>query len=467
MGDFHHASTTTVYPTIGCGDVGADYMFQWTEGPVELPVGAPGVFGTINTTTTDTDIIDIYDLALDAGVDYRVKFMEGGNADVQVALFVNSANAEYWQGRDNSAWELSDPTDSYVFTAPVTDIYGLVVFGDEIDGSSTYSLEIERYDDCTPLPTESCVTSVGYPLDFSFDAGGYWAAVGVVPSEGDDKDIHVYTGCDGEGTQLTGSQYLFGADFVVGDFNHVAGGTYNARILFGDPDALYSFDSDRGISAPEDMFPLNTMVEGALGNFGIDCRQLRIWDVFLEAGEAYQIGLTRSGQSDIHVALFHNPGNGAYWVGRANSEWETPAHSTFNYSPPASDWYGLVAFANKREGAGTYTIRIDHVGTGTGVDPEPLVPDQFALYQNTPNPFNPSTVIRYDVPAGGASVSLRIFDVNGRLVKTLVSETLSPGEKSATWHGDDDRGNRVASGVYFYSIETPGFRETRKLVLMK
>ncbi len=219
--------------------------------------------------------------------------------------------------------------------------------------------------------------------------------------------------------------------------------------------------------ALEDIFPLNTLVEGALGNFGIDCRQLKVWDVFLEAGETYQIGLTRSGQSDIHIALFYNPGIGDYWVGRANSEWETPAHATFNYSPPASDWYGLVAFANKREGAGTYTIRIDQVGTGTGVDPEPIVPDQFALYQNSPNPFNPSTVIRYDVPSGGANVSLRIFDVNGRLVKTLVSESLSPGEKSVTWHGDDNSGNRVASGVYFYSIETPGFRETRKLVLMK
>ncbi|RLA01391.1 MAG: hypothetical protein DRQ47_08120, partial [Gammaproteobacteria bacterium] len=140
VGDFHHTSTATVYPAIGCSDVGEDYMFQWTEGPAELPLGAPGVFGTINTTPTDSDIIDVYDLALDAGVDYRLKFMESGNADIQVGLFANYAGAEYWQDRDNGMWELSDPTDSYVFTAPVTDIYGLVVFGDEIDRSSTYSL---------------------------------------------------------------------------------------------------------------------------------------------------------------------------------------------------------------------------------------------------------------------------------------------------------------------------------------
>ena len=124
-------------------------------------------------------------------------------------------------------------------------------------------------------------------------------------------------------------------------------------------------------------------------------------------------------------------------------------------------------FANSRETWGNYSIKIDHIGTGTGIDPNPIVPKKFALYQNTPNPFNPSTVIRYDVPTAGAHVQLRIFDVNGRLVKTLVNEGLASGEKSATWHGDDDHGNRVASGVYFYSIETPGFRETRKLVLTK
>ncbi len=55
--------------------------------------------------------------------------------------------------------------------------------------------------------------------------------------------------------------------------------------------------------------------------------------------------------------------------------------------------------------------------TGVG---EPVIPQAFALYQNVPNPFNPETTIRYDVPAGGGKVTLRVFDVSGRLVRTLV-----------------------------------------------
>ncbi len=89
------------------------------------------------------------------------------------------------------------------------------------------------------------------------------------------------------------------------------------------------------------------------------------------------------------------------------------------------------------------------------------------MAQNIPNPFNPSTVIGYDVPEGGGHVTLRIYDVGGRLVRTLIDGFESAGRKSVTWHGRDARGHRVATGVYFYHMTAPGFEETRKLVLLK
>jgi len=95
------------------------------------------------------------------------------------------------------------------------------------------------------------------------------------------------------------------------------------------------------------------------------------------------------------------------------------------------------------------------------------VPDRFALYQNVPNPFNPTTTTRYDVPAGGGRVSLVIYDVNGRVVRTLVDRADEPGAKSVVWDGMDEKGVAVSSGVYFYRLVGPGFSETRKMAVMK
>lgn len=91
----------------------------------------------------------------------------------------------------------------------------------------------------------------------------------------------------------------------------------------------------------------------------------------------------------------------------------------------------------------------------------------FSLHQNFPNPFNPTTVIRYNVPAGGGKVTLRVYDATGRLVQTLVDGEESAGEKRVTWDGHNHSGMRVASGVYFYRMTAPGFAKTRKMVLLQ
>lgn len=94
-------------------------------------------------------------------------------------------------------------------------------------------------------------------------------------------------------------------------------------------------------------------------------------------------------------------------------------------------------------------------------------PKTFALYQNVPNPFSPTTVILFDVPERGGKVELRIYDVAGRLVRTLVDEVKTPGAKRATWDGRNDHGDPVSTGVYFYRMKAPGFNETRKMILLR
>lgn len=91
----------------------------------------------------------------------------------------------------------------------------------------------------------------------------------------------------------------------------------------------------------------------------------------------------------------------------------------------------------------------------------------FSLRPNTPNPFGPSTSISYTVPAGGSHVSVSVFNLTGRLVKTLVDEKASPGVHTLVWDGTDDRGSLVPGGVYFYKIDAPGFTEHRRMVLLR
>ena len=96
-----------------------------------------------------------------------------------------------------------------------------------------------------------------------------------------------------------------------------------------------------------------------------------------------------------------------------------------------------------------------------------FVPDQFELAQNFPNPFNPATTIRFGLPRP-ASVTVRIFDLLGREVATLVEqETLPAGFHVVTWDGRDRYGRAVASGVYLYRMEAGAFREIRKMVLVR
>lgn len=88
------------------------------------------------------------------------------------------------------------------------------------------------------------------------------------------------------------------------------------------------------------------------------------------------------------------------------------------------------------------------------------------LAQCTPNPFNPTTTIGFTVPSR-VNVTLQIFDVAGRLVTTLVSESRDAGRYSATWTGRDASGAQVGSGVYFYKLSAGSHSLTRKMVLLK
>ena len=93
----------------------------------------------------------------------------------------------------------------------------------------------------------------------------------------------------------------------------------------------------------------------------------------------------------------------------------------------------------------------------------------FKLAQNYPNPFNPTTVINYNVEVGG-HVTLKVYDIMGRLVKTLVNDYRAAGNGNGynvVWDGTDNSGSHVSAGLYIYSLQTGNKSMTKKMVLMK
>jgi hypothetical protein len=89
-----------------------------------------------------------------------------------------------------------------------------------------------------------------------------------------------------------------------------------------------------------------------------------------------------------------------------------------------------------------------------------------ALEQNMPNPFNPVTTIKYSI-AQDIDVSLVVYDVSGRRVRTLVDNHQRADVYKVTWDGVNDQGQRVASGMYFYKLVAGKFVQTRKMMLLK
>jgi hypothetical protein len=94
------------------------------------------------------------------------------------------------------------------------------------------------------------------------------------------------------------------------------------------------------------------------------------------------------------------------------------------------------------------------------------IPDEFALHQNYPNPFNPTTRINYDVPEMGLT-DIRLYDLMGREVRTLMNRELAAGYHTLTWDGKNNKGQLASAGIYFCQLRARGFTKTLKMMLLK
>ncbi len=201
-----------------------------------------------------------------------------------------------------------------------------------------------------------------------------------------------------------------------------------------------------------------------------------------------------AGASDVSVSYWrwysNNMGNAPnedYWTVQISNDggatWTNVEYTTAS----SNAWVNIVFDLDTYFlDAGTVQLRFIAADTGSGSLVEALV-DDFLLMgsfdlsgvddgvsahfvtrldQNSPNPFNPKTEIRFSLSQAGQA-SLRIFDAQGRLVKNLAEGNLQAGPQSIVWDGTDSEGQRAASGVYFYRLETAEQTVSKRMVLLK
>ncbi len=132
------------------------------------------------------------------------------------------------------------------------------------------------------------------------------------------------------------------------------------------------------------------------------------------------------------------------------------------------DWdtmdYVVLIVANQTDNVDDMNYTYDVEQVDTGIDGESHI---FALRPASPNPFAESTAIAYSVPTGGGHVEITVYDVSGRVVRTLTSAWMDAGDGVAVWDGRDDAGRPVATGVYFARLDIDGLTAMGKLMVLK
>ncbi|MCB0724202.1 MAG: T9SS type A sorting domain-containing protein [Ignavibacteriae bacterium] len=158
-----------------------------------------------------------------------------------------------------------------------------------------------------------------------------------------------------------------------------------------------------------------------------------------------------------HTTTCDNSTGTSLPVGAAT--WDEPMNSgstTFTYIITVAGTYNYKCIPHFPSMVGTINATVSSIFQTSS-----SLPERYNLNQNYPNPFNPSTNIKFDI-ANTGPVKITIYNSLGMQVETLVNENLSPGSYQVNWNASS-----ISSGTYFYRIETDGFVETKKMLLIK
>jgi len=167
-------------------------------------------------------------------------------------------------------------------------------------------------------------------------------------------------------------------------------------------------------------------------------------------------GFAKTPTAELVLGATTIPSTAVEWIGKSR------ILASFDLTGAPNGFYDLVVY-NPGGACAVSAASFEVEGAPTGAG---KTPTQFALLPNYPNPFNPTTTIRFDI-ATRSDVALEVYDVKGALVRTLVDESRAAGSYRLEWDGRNDQLQPVSSGVYFYKLTAGGFTDVRKMTLLK
>jgi len=324
---------------------------------------------------------------------------------------------EYWNGPNETGDIDTDPACDYV---AITAAAGVTTIADIYLNSAAGALPLGDHD----------AVNVALPFGFPF-CGTVYHSVWIASNGYVTFGVGDAASAPGVTSLLVGPPRIAG---LWADLDPTAGGAIVALEENGNFEIKY-------ISVPEFDFGFG----GGMATFTITLRPDGTHQVQYGAVAAYWGAL--AGRS---------PGAGASDPGPTDLSAASQPLGVYPVDTIYETW-DLLSDLPDLSGA---TLEYSICGMPVAVDPpEHLL--RPVLFQSRPNPFRSSTAIAFELPQAGP-VRLRVFDLRGRLVKTLLDEVQTAGDHSVQWNGQDQDGHGVAPGVYFYRLDAPGFTTTRK-----
>lgn len=252
-------------------------------------------------------------------------------------------------------------------------------------------------------------------------------------------------------------------------------GHYRIGVMPGTVTMLMAYKDGFSVSSPIGGYPPITIAEGQTIT-GKDFTFIKTTGEMLIGGQVtydggtpannvYAVAIMEGAQCRLGYRILYTDGSGNYLFDDLEpGYWKVGVYEEGYVSAPPMIYEIMVP--------GIEITDADFViGMVTGVtgDNAMGMPDRFGLFQNYPNPFNPTTDIRYQIPESRSPLhtTLRVYNMLGQEVRTLVNEVQEAGYYTATWDGRTNHGRRATSGVYFYRLTAGDFTSTRFMVLMK